>query len=139
MSNQLTAMLMKKHLRLHNKYVRDDLVISGIAKMKKEQVKKMFDRVFKQVGSGDDVHYKSKEYRNFDADIPIPELKKLMIKQPKKEKKKPEPEPEPAPEPKKKKIIKIKRKVKDGQVVGGSVDGKPIQPKKKIIIKKKKN
>jgi len=86
--------IMKKHLRLHNKYIREDLIISGISKMKKEQVKKKFDRVFTKVGD----HYKSKERGGYDAEIPVDELKKLMIKQPKKEAPKKE---EPKPEPKK--------------------------------------
>ena len=101
---KLTVELMKKHLRLHNKYIRDDLVISGISKMKKEEVKKMFDRVFTKVGEGEDTHYKSKTRRGYNAEIPESDLKKLMKKsEPKKE--------EPKKEPVKKKVIKIKKKL----------------------------
>tara|TARA_Y100000592_G_scaffold98517_1_gene171840 strand:+ start:3430 stop:3834 length:405 start_codon:yes stop_codon:yes gene_type:complete len=125
MDKPLSVELMKKHLRLHNKYVRDDLVISGISKMKKEQVKKMFDRVFTKVGSGENTHYKSKPRRGFDADIPIQDLKALMQKKPKKEKQKKE---EKKPDPPKKKKIKIVKRKRDktGKVISGSVDGKQV-------------
>ena len=147
MDKPLSVELMKKHLRLHNKYVRDDLVISGISKMKKEQVKKMFDRVFTKVGSGENTHYKSKPRRGFDADIPIQDLKALMQKKPKKEKQKKEEKKTNPPksgekfkfkvkgkkeeekaEPKKKKIkvIKRKRDKKTGKVISASVDGKQV-------------
>jgi len=126
MDKPLSVELMKKHLRLHNKYVRDDLVISGISKMKKEQVKKMFDRVFTKVGSGENTHYKSKPRRGFDADIPIQDLKALMQKKPKKEKqKKEEKKPDP-PKKKKIKVIKRKRDKKTGKVISASVDGKQV-------------
>jgi len=96
MSSSLSVELMKKHLRLHNKYIREDLVIPGISKMNKEQVKKIFDRVFIKVGD----HYKSKERRGYNAEVPEELLKKLMEKKPKQPAPKKE-EPKQAPAPKK--------------------------------------
>lgn len=111
---------MKKHLRLYNKNVRDDLIISGLAKMKKEEVKKKFNQRFYKSGS----HYvPSGSETNFTMpdnirSKMIEESKKIMV-----EKRKAKPKPKPKPEPKK---IKVKRRVKGGKVVGGSVDGKEI-------------
>ena len=118
-----TVEIMKKHLRLFNKNVRDDVIISGIAKMKKDQVQKIFDKLFNSGGSGDNKYYAlggSGSNYNIPADRfdkMVKDSMKIMRgeKTPKKEKEEP-----------KKKIIKVKKEEK-----------KPDPPKKKFKIKRK--
>lgn len=109
---------MKKHLRLYNANVREDLIISGIAKMKKDQVQKIFNKRFdedgdKYVPSGSETNFKipDNQFRamieaskKIMAGTPAPAKKKATISIPNEK-------------IEKRKFKIIKRKDKDGKVI----------------------
>jgi len=45
--NKLTASFMKKHLVKYNNFVKDELMVKGLSKMKREEIEKEFKARFK--------------------------------------------------------------------------------------------
>ena len=111
MTTKISVEKMKKHLRLYNKNVREDLIISGIAKMKQEEVKKIFNKRFFSTTSGGVTHYVPSS-ANTNYQIPqdrftkMLEASKEIMKGEKKAKPKPD-EPKPELEKERQRVMKI--------------------------------
>ena len=130
-STVLKANQMRKYLVLHNKEVRADLIVKGLAKMNKAQLKTEFDKRFTYTGGT----FKPKEHEDFRPVIKLDDLKAIFTQKGKKvpdkikpvklkpnqkraEKKDEPKEEEPKEKPKKKFLVK--RKTKGGKVVEAS-------------------
>jgi hypothetical protein len=84
--DKLSAAVIKKHLILYNKMVKDQTYFQ-VAKMKADKVREIFKRDFREIKSGKDgkVFYAPKNYTiDLDTDDKyVEELKKLAVKKPK--------------------------------------------------------
>jgi hypothetical protein len=83
---KLSSAVIKKHLILYNKMVRDNTYFQ-VSKMKADKVREIFKRDFREIKSGKDgkVFYAPKNYTiDLDTDDKyVEELKKLAVKKPK--------------------------------------------------------
>jgi hypothetical protein len=77
-SRFVTASIMKKHLILLNKQVKKELTLSGISKMKKDEVKKNFDDRFRKEK---DYFLPKNDSRFGDLDYKQSDYKSLMPKE----------------------------------------------------------
>jgi len=131
----LTTALMRKHLLLLNKHIREDLSLRGISKMKKEQVKKNFDVRFEEFKG---FHVPTFNYRFGDLQSHIKEYKKLSAQANKKKSAPPAPKKKSAPPapkkksappaPKKKRVVKKK----NGDLMISAPTSKPAPKKKRV-------
>lgn len=134
MSKDLSVKYMKAHLVFLNKQLRKELILSGVAKMKRNDIEKNFKDRFESTTNKKDgsIYYTPKnKYGDIEADEDdFKDLNNKLIpkkKEPKKEsKKEPKKKSPPKPTPKPKKEITLKKLVSIAQSHkknGISVDG----------------
>ncbi len=120
----LTTTLMRKHLVLLNKHIREDLTLSGVSKMKKEQIKKNFEDRFEKFKG---FHVPKNDYRFGSIEYDIKEYKKLSAPPAPKKKSAP-PAPKKKSAPRKKRVVKKK----DGNLMISAPASKPAPRKKRV-------
>lgn len=79
MTSKLTSTFMKKHLVQYNKFVKDELMVKGLSKMKRAEIEKEFKDRFKLYTGGVSgrTGYIPKEKSGFSPDYDTKEFFKI--------------------------------------------------------------